>query len=88
MSADDTASFIIVTTLNYNGSSILGDVSDNNSNGWLDVYDLYTSDLTGQEGIASEATRNFQIAIQLSEDVTGQYQSDGIDITMSFILKQ
>lgn len=89
MSADDTASLIIVTVLNYDETSILTSISDHNSNGFFDVYDLATaSSLTGLPGIASEATKNFEIAVQLSETVTGQYQADGIDITMTFSLKQ
>ncbi|MBN2074494.1 MAG: hypothetical protein JW762_02975 [Dehalococcoidales bacterium] len=89
MSADDTASLIIVTVLNYDETSILTSISDHNSNGFIDVYDLATaSSLTGLPGIASEATKNFEIAVQLSETVTGQYQADGIDITMTFSLKQ
>jgi len=89
MSADDTASLIIVTVLRYGGVNILPYVDDDNSNGYIDVYDLViTPNLTGLPGITSEATREFEIAVQLSEDVTGQYQSDGIDITMTFSLKQ
>jgi predicted ribosomally synthesized peptide with SipW-like signal peptide len=89
MSADDTASFIIVTILKYDEADILTRVDDQNSNGCIDVYDLaITSSLTGLPGITSEAAKNFEIGVQLSEDVTGQYQSDGIDITMTFSLKQ
>ena len=89
MSADDTASFFIVKILEYGEADILTKVDDHNSNGCVDVFDLAaTSNLIGLPGIASGATKNFEIAVQLSEDVTGQYQSDGIDITMTFSLKQ
>ncbi|OGN89702.1 MAG: hypothetical protein A2158_00375 [Chloroflexi bacterium RBG_13_46_14] len=89
MSADDTASFITVTILKYDEANILTHIDDHNSNGYIDVYDLATtSNLTGLPGITSGATRDFEIAVQLNENVTGQYQSDGIDITMTFSLKQ
>jgi spore coat-associated protein N len=89
MSADDTASLIAVTILKYDEANILTYVDDDNSNGYIDVYDLATtSNLAGLPGIASGATKNFEIAVQLNENVTGQYQADGIDITMTFSLKQ
>jgi len=89
MNADDTASFIIVTILKYDGANVLTNVEDHNTNGNIDVYDLATtSNLTGLPGITSGVTKNFEITVQLSENVTGQYQSDGIDITMTFSLKQ
>jgi len=88
MSANATAAVIEVTTLNYGSSSILGSVNDNNSNGYKDVEDLYTSNLTGQSGINSLSTKNFEITVQLRSDVNKNFQADGIDITMTFILNQ
>jgi len=87
-SANATAAVIEVTTLNYGGSSILSSVSDNNTNGYKDVYDLYTANLTGQSGINSSSTKNFEIAVQLRTDVNKDFQADGIDITMTFVLNQ
>jgi predicted ribosomally synthesized peptide with SipW-like signal peptide len=88
MSADDTASLIIVTILKYNETSILTKINDHNTNGYIDVYDLANSKLIGLPGIDAGVTKDFEIAVQLSEKVTGQYQADGIDITMTFSLKQ
>ena len=88
ISADATAAVIEVTTLNYGGSSLLGSVSDNNTNGYKDVYDLYSANLTGQSGINSLSTKDFEIAIQLRSDVNKDLQADGINITMTFILNQ
>ncbi|MFC2021125.1 TasA family protein [Chloroflexota bacterium] len=88
LSADATAAVIEVSTLNYGGSSLLGSVSDNNSNSYKDIQDLYSANLTGQSGINALSAKDFEIAIQLRSDVNKDFQADGIDITMTFILNQ
>ncbi|MFC2069669.1 TasA family protein [Chloroflexota bacterium] len=88
MSVNATASIIEVTTLNYDSSSLLGSVSDNNTNGYKDVYDLAMANLTGLAGIGASSTKNFEIAVQLSDNATKDFQADGIDMTMTFILNQ
>ncbi|MFC1988932.1 TasA family protein [Chloroflexota bacterium] len=42
LTANATAAIVELITLNYDGSSILGGVSDNNSNSYKDVEDLKT----------------------------------------------
>ncbi len=88
MSADATAAYIEVTTLNYGGSSLLGSVSDNNTNGYKDVQDLKNSDLSGQDGIGASASKEFAIVVMLRSNADKALQSDGINITMNFILNQ
>lgn len=88
MTANATAAILQVTTLNYNSSSLLSSVSDNNSNGYKDVYDLSTANLTGLDGIGASSTRNFEIAVTLRSDASKDFQADGIDVTMNFILNQ
>ncbi len=88
MSEDDTAAMLEVITLNYGGSSILGTVIDVNTNSYIDIYDLATDDLSGQSGIAAQSSNDFEIAIQLRNGTSGDYQYDGIVITMSFTLNQ
>ncbi|MFC2072053.1 TasA family protein [Chloroflexota bacterium] len=88
MSANATAAVIEVTTLKYDGSSLLGSVSDNNTNGYKDVEDLKNADLSGQSGIAASASKEFEIAVKLSNDANKDFQADGITITMIFILNQ
>jgi predicted ribosomally synthesized peptide with SipW-like signal peptide len=88
MTADETAAMIEVTTLSYDGSSLLGSVSDGNSNGWVDVEDLSNADLSGQAGITTTTPKNFVITVQLRSDAGNDYQADGITMTMTFVLNQ
>lgn len=86
--ADETAGQMEVTTLNYGGSSLLTSVTDVNTNGYKDVYDLASTDLTGQSGIDASATKNFQIAVQIRSDTGNDFQADGITMIMNFTLNQ
>ena len=88
MSANATAAIIEVTKLNYDGESLLGSVSDNNTNGYKDVEDLGNADLSGQSGITASAIKNFEIAVRLRSDADKNFQADGINISMTFILNQ
>ncbi|MFC1976780.1 TasA family protein [Chloroflexota bacterium] len=89
MSADATAAIVELTTLNYDGSSLLDSVSDNNTNGYKDIEDLRNTDnLSGQSGINASASKNFEIAVQLRNISNKDFQADGIDMTMTFILNQ
>ncbi len=85
MTADQTAAMIEVTTLNY-GGSILGSVADGNGNGWVDIEDL-TAGLA-LAGIGAGSNQVFQIAVRLRAGTSGDYQADGITITMTFVLNQ
>jgi predicted ribosomally synthesized peptide with SipW-like signal peptide len=86
--ADDMAAMMEVITLNYDGSSLLGNISDGNSNLYKDVEDLKNSSLTGLSGIAASATKDFVISVQLRSDTGTEFQADGINMTMTFTLKQ
>jgi predicted ribosomally synthesized peptide with SipW-like signal peptide len=88
MNADETAAMIEVTTLSYDGSSILGLVSDDNVNGYVDVEDLAGTDLSGRSGITTTTPKNFTIGVQLRSDTGNDYQADGITMTMTFVLNQ
>ena len=88
MSPNDTAAQIEVNTLNYGGSNLLNSVIDNNTNGWKDIQDLADSDLSGQAGINPSANKTFEVAVQLRSDTSGDYQADGINLDMTFILNQ
>jgi len=88
MSADASAAMIELTTLNYDGSSLLGSVSDNNSNSYKDVEDLKNADLSGQSGIAASASKDFEIAVELKSTTDTAFQADGITVRMTFTLNQ
>jgi spore coat-associated protein N len=88
MTANATAAMIEVTTLNYGGTSLLGSVSDDNSNGYKDIEDLKKSDLSGQSGINASGTKDFEIAVQLRAETGNDFQADGISLTMTFVLNQ
>lgn len=88
MTANETAAMIEVMTLNYGGSDLLSSISDVNSNLYKDVYDLKNSDLTGLNGIAASATKDFIISVRLRNETENNFLADGITITMTFTLKQ
>lgn len=87
MNADETAAVMEVTVLNYDGSSLLGSVSDG-PNGYKDIEDLKNTDLTGQSGIDVSEEKAFEITVQLVTSTGNDFQADGIDITMTFTLNQ
>ncbi len=86
--ADEVAAMMEVITLNYGSSNLLSSISDNNSNGYKDVYDLKNYNLTGLSGITASATKDFVISVRLRSETGNDFQSDGITITMTFTLKQ
>ena len=88
MSAAATAGVLEVTALDYDGSSLLSLVSDNNSNGYKDVYDLDNADLSGQSGLASLESKDFDITLKLRDDTDNDFQGDGVTVTITFVLNQ
>jgi len=88
MSADATAAVIEVTTLDYGTDDLLDPViNDFQPNGYTDIEDLKNADLAGQ-GIDASGTKDFTITVQFRGDAGHDFQSDGINITMTFTLNQ
>jgi predicted ribosomally synthesized peptide with SipW-like signal peptide len=85
---DDVAAVMEVVTLSYNGASLLGSISDTNSNGYKDVEELALTSFIGLSGLTASASKEFVIAVRLREETPNNFQSDGITITMTFTLKQ
>ena len=88
MTANETAAMMEVTTLSYDGVSLLGSIADGNTNGYVDIEDVSNADLSGQAGLASSETKAYVIAVQFRSDAGNDYQADGITVTMTFILNQ
>ncbi len=88
MTADATAAVIEVTTLTLEGYDLLGGVSDGNSNLYIDIEDLKNANVSDPTGIDASGTKAFIITVQLRADTSGDFQYDGINITMTFTLNQ
>ena len=89
-SPDDTAGMMEVTTLTYGTDDLLTAVDDgeHNDNGYVDIYDLADSDLSGQTGISASDHKDFVIEVQLRSETGNDFQADGINMTMTFTLNQ
>jgi spore coat-associated protein N len=88
MSADTTAAVIEITTLTYNGAGVLASISDSNSNGYKDIQDFKNASLTGLAGLTVGQTRDFVITIKMRDGINDNFQGDGVDITLTFTLRQ
>jgi len=86
--ADEVAAMIQVITLDYGGSNLLSGISDSNSNGYIDIFDLKNADLTALPGLDAGASKNFDISVQLRNTTGSDFQADGINMTMTFTLEQ
>lgn len=87
-SADSTAAVIEVTTLTYNGSSLLGSVIDGNGNGYKDLQDAKNASLIGQTGLGAGASKDFVVTAKMRDGISNDFQGDGITVTMTFVLNQ
>jgi predicted ribosomally synthesized peptide with SipW-like signal peptide len=94
MTANQTAAVIEVTTLTYGGTDLLTTLPliDTNGNVYIDVLDLTSAPnvtrLTGLSGLDAGVSKVFAISVQLRSETGNSFQSDGIDMTMTFTLKQ
>jgi len=88
MSANATAAVWEVITMDYDGTDLLPGISDNNSNGYIDLQDITVADLSGQSGIDTGDTKDFSVEFTSSNTTSTDFAADGIDITMSFLLNQ
>ena len=85
--ADEVADEILVTTLSYDGTDLLGGITDSDGDG-KDMKEVAAANLTGQIGITAQATKNFTIAVQLKSGLGTAFEADGINATINFTLNQ
>jgi|WetSurMetagenome_2_1015567.scaffolds.fasta_scaffold296488_2 spore coat-associated protein N len=88
MSADAAAAVIEVTTLTYNGASLLSNITDSNNNGYKDIQDFKNAGLTGLAGLTVSQSKDFVITIKMRDGINNDFQGDGVDITLTFTLRQ
>jgi len=88
VSADDTAAVMEVTTLTYGGADLLGGIVDVNANTYVDIKDLSQANLAGQRGLAANESKDFIIAVKMRDGIDNNFQGDGVDITITFNLRQ
>jgi predicted ribosomally synthesized peptide with SipW-like signal peptide len=95
MSTDALAAVLQITTLNYDGRTILTLLSDaivdgGNNNGYIDVQDMKNeaSRLTGRAGLNPGQIKPFDITVQMRSGASNNFVGDGINITMTFLLNQ
>lgn len=74
--------------MDYDGTDLIPGISDNNTNGIIDMQDVTSADLTGLSGINAGATKNFSIELITDNATSTDFAMDGIDITMYFTLNQ
>ena len=85
--ADEVANEIIITSLSYDGASLLGRITDADGDG-IDMKELAGADLSGLAGITVGATKDFTISVQLKSGLGTVYEADGIVVTMNFTINQ
>lgn len=83
----DMAQYLRLDTFAYDGDSQLANVTDSNSNGYVDVDDLASSSLTGLDDPGS-AGQNLDLTVEFHPDAGNDLQGDEVDVTFTFTLNQ
>ncbi len=88
LSATAVASVTEVTILTYGSLDLLSRVPDINSNTYKDIQDLCQANLNGQSGLAMNESKDLIVTIKLRDGIENDFQGDGIDIIITFYLRQ
>ena len=98
-SAAQTAAMVEVTEFTYDGTDLLGSVTDANGNGIIDLADVQ-SQAGSLDDLAAPAaggtdTADLTLGVQIANDDDGSFtgtdedvMADGVDITLEFTLNQ
>lgn len=77
-----------LTTLNYDGSSVLSQVTDSNANGWKDLDDLEASGLDNLALTDLNTDHNLDLVVTFRSDAGNEYQGDSVDSDWTVTLNQ
>ena len=77
-----------ITTLDYDSSSVLGQLSDNNSNGWIDLDDLEALGLDNLSLTDLNTNHPLDLTVQFRSDAGNDYQGDNVDSDWTITLNQ
>ena len=98
-SAAQTAAMVEITDFTYDGTDLLGDVTDANGNGIVDLADVQSQagsldDLAAPAAGGTDST-DLTLGVQVANDDDGSFtgtdediMADGVDITLEFTLNQ
>jgi predicted ribosomally synthesized peptide with SipW-like signal peptide len=83
----DMDKYLILTTLNYNGVSILGSITDTDGVAGKSLADFKASSIKDLAAPAATGTP-LAMTVQFSTAATNALQGDSVDLTLSFFLSQ
>lgn len=91
----DMDSYLQISVLDYDGGNILGQITDANANGYIDLSDFSAAGLIGDD---SDATGNaltdtgvdhtFRMAVGLHTTTPSEIQGDSVETTLTATLHQ
>ncbi len=77
-----------ITTLNYDGLSVLSQVTDANTNGWIDLDDLKASGLDNLALTNLNTNHPLDLTVKFRSDAGDVYQGDNVDSDWTITLNQ
>jgi predicted ribosomally synthesized peptide with SipW-like signal peptide len=90
MSADDVAKILQVIIMDYNRLDLTSDnyTTDVDGNGYKDLYDVAHTTYPALLGLNYLDEKNFVVQLKMRDGIDNNFQGDGVNITMTFVLNQ